>query len=66
MYIQLGFTLFMIVAYNIINKVQNELISPSGKRFNYPYLQAAISSLGHMIGFPQYYFFHARNLKNQD
>ncbi len=45
----------MVVSYNIINKVQNEILSPSGKKFDHPYLQAAISSFGQIFGFPHYW-----------
>jgi hypothetical protein len=43
-----------VVAYNIINKVQNVQESATGRVFDHPYLQAAISSVGHLIGFVHY------------
>jgi len=38
MYTYLASMLFMVVAYNIVNKLQNEILSPSNKKFDHPYL----------------------------
>jgi hypothetical protein len=55
MYFYLLFMLVCVVAYNILNKLQNVLKSPTGNTFNHPYLQAAISCFGHLLGFPHYF-----------
>jgi hypothetical protein len=61
MYLLLLQMLGSVVAYNIINKVQNVQVSPTGRIFDHPYLQAAISCLGHLIGFAHYKVLQIRN-----
>jgi len=61
MYLLLLQMLGSVVAYNIINKVQNVQVSPTGRIFDHPYLQAAISCVGHLIGFAHYKVLQIRN-----